>query len=689
MNKKEAEKRIKTLRKEVEKHIELYHTKDTPEISDEAYDALVRDLLDLESKFPEFKKESPAEKVGGKILEGFKKVKHSVPQWSYDNIFGFDELLAWQEKIKRFIEKEGLEKEKLEYIVELKIDGLKVVLTYQKGELVLGATRGDGEVGEDITENIKMIKNIPEKVSAKDTFVAIGEAWIKKSDLVKINKQREKENLPLYANPRNLAAGTLRQLDTLAVAKRDLQTFVYDIEFPDKNKARPNAEGGRDKKLKTHEQELLFLKNQGFYVNKDFKLCKSVEEIEKVYDTWAKKRDKEEYGIDGLVIKINSKKICDALGYTAKAPRFAVAYKFPAEEVTTKVLDINVQIGRTGALTPVAHLEPVLVAGSTVSRATLHNQDEIDRHDLRIGDTVIIRKAGDIIPEVVSVFKNLRTGKEKKFSIVEFAKKHGWEIVKEKVGHAGSRASNSDSAAWYIKDKKNAVIKREEMIHFVSKKGMNIVGLGDKIVEFLMDEGLVTERKDFFELKAGDIEGFEGFKEKSINNLLESIKESRKVVLNKFIYSLGIRHVGEETAELLAKRFGTFAKFQKAKFEDLEQIEGVGEVVAKSIIDWFENKDNQIELEGLLPFLQIQKLENSGGNKFAGMTFVLTGTLANMSRDEAKKKIKDLGGKVANSVSKNTTYVVAGEDPGSKFADAQKLGVEIVNEKEFEIKLTS
>jgi len=674
MDKKQAEKRIKTLRKEVQKHIDLYHTKDTPEISDETYDALVRDLLDLENKFPEFKKESPTEKVGGKILEGFKKVKHSVPQWSYDNIFGFDELLAWQEKIKRFIEKEGLGKEKLEYIVELKIDGLKVVLTYENGKLVLGATRGDGEVGEDITENIKMIKNIPEKVSAKDTFVAIGEAWIKKSDLVKINKQREKENLPLYANPRNLAAGTLRQLDTSAVAKRDLQTFVYDIEFPEKTK---------DEKIKTHEEELIFLKKQGFYVNKDFRLCKSVEDIEKVYEAWAKKRDKEEYGIDGLVIKINSKKICEALGYTAKAPRFAVAYKFPAEEVTTKVLDINVQIGRTGALTPVAHLEPVRVAGSTVSRATLHNQDEIDRHDLRIGDTVIIRKAGDIIPEVVSVFKNLRTGKEKKFSIIEFAKKHDWEIVKEKVGHAGSRASNPDSAAWYIKDKKNAVIKREEMIHFVSKKGMNIVGLGDKIVEFLMDEGLVTERKDFFELKAGDIEGFEGFKEKSINNLLESIKESRKVVLSKFIYSLGIRHVGEETAELLAKRFRTFGKFQKAKFEELEQIEGVGEVVAKSIVDWFENKDNQIELKGLLPFLQIQKLENSGGNKFAGMTFVLTGTLANMSRDEAKKKIKDLGGKVANSVSKNTTYVVAGEDPGSKYNEAKKLGVEILNEDGF------
>jgi DNA ligase (NAD+) len=667
MNKKEAEKRIKNLRKEIEKHNLLYHTKDTPEISDEAYDALVRELLELEGKFGKILKESPSQKVGGKILEGFEKVRHSVPQWSYDNIFGFDELSAWEEKIKRFIEKEGVQNEKLEYIVELKIDGLKVVLTYQDGRFAQGATRGDGEIGEDITENLKMVKTIPEKVSAKDNFVAIAEAWIKKSDLVKINKEREKEGLPLYANPRNLAAGTLRQLDTSAVAKRDLQTFVYDIEFPEKR---------ADDKLKTHEEELRFLKKNGFNVNSDFKLCKNISEIEKLYNSWISKRDKQEFGIDGLVIKINSKKICEALGYTAKAPRFAVAYKFPAEEVTTKVLDIQIQIGRTGALTPVAHLEPALVAGSTVSRATLHNQDEIDRLDVRVGDTVIIRKAGDIIPEVVIVLKNLRTGKEKKFSIPDYAKKHGLEIVKDTSG-------KDESVAWYVKDKNMPAIRLENMIHFVSKKGMNIVGLGEKIVEFLMDEGLVTERKDIFELEAGDLTGFEGFKEKSIQNLLGAIKEARNVSLNKFIYSLGIRHVGEETAELLAKRFETFENLKNAKFEDLEKVEGVGEVVARSVIDWLANKDNQIEISGLLPYVKIQRLK-SGGNKFAGLTFVLTGTLSNMSRDEAKKKIKDLGGKVASSVSKNTNYVVAGEDPGSKFSDAQKLGVKILDEKGFE-----
>ncbi len=667
MKKREAKKRIQALRKEIEKHQYLYHTKDTPLISDEAYDALLKELLSLEETFPEFAEHSPTQQVGGKILDGFEKVRHAVPQWSYDNIFGFDELVAWEEKIKRFIEKESVQSEKLDYIVELKIDGLKVVLTYQDKQFVLGATRGDGSVGENITENLKMIKNIPKSVSTKDMFVAVGEAWIKKSDLLKINKERAKDNLPLYANPRNLAAGTLRQLDTAAVAKRDLQTYVYDIEFPEKK---------MDEKIRTHEEELHFLGKQGFTVNKDWKLCKNISEIQKLYDSWVLKRDKQEFGIDGLVIKINSKKICENLGYTAKAPRFAVAYKFPAEEVTTKVLDIQVQIGRTGALTPVAHLEPVLVAGSKVSRATLHNQDEIDRLDVRIGDTVIIRKAGDIIPEVLSVLTNLRTGKEKKFSIPEFAKTHGLEIVKDTSG-------KDESVAWYIKDKNHAAIKLENMIHFVSKKGMNIVGLGEKIVEFFIEEGLVTERKDIYELEAGDMTGLEGFQEKSIQNLLTAIQESKSVELHKFIYSLGIRHVGEETAELLAKRFKTFAGLQKATYSELETIEGVGDVVAKSVVDWFAHKDNQIEVSGLLPYLKVKKLV-TGGDRFAGLTFVLTGTLANMSRDEAKKKIKDLGGKVASSVSKNTSYVVAGEDPGSKYADAQKLGVKILDEKGFQ-----
>ncbi len=668
MTQKEAQKRQKQLQKEIGRHSELYHTLDAPEISDEAYDALVRELLDIEAEFPALSKGSVSQKVGGKILEGFEKVRHIVPQWSYDNIFDFNELRAWEEKVKRFIDKSGgLKDDVLDYIVELKIDGLKVVLTYEAGEFVLGATRGDGEIGEDITENLRVIRNIPEKVSDKRNFVAIGEAWIKKSELAKINREREKEGLSLYANPRNLAAGTLRQLDTDAVAKRNLQTYVYDIEFPSL---------AADRKIKTHKEELEFLKEQGFNVNPTYKLCKSIDDIEKFYESWVEKRGNEEYGIDGVVIKINSKRICETLGYTAKSPRFGVAYKFPAEEVTTVVEDIAIQIGRTGALTPVAHLRPVVVAGSTVSRATLHNQDEIDRLDVRIGDTVIIRKAGDIIPEVLQALTDLRTGKEKKFSIPEYAKKHNLEIVK---GTAGK----DESVAWYVKDRNHAAIKLESMIHFVSKKGMNIVGLGEKIVEFLMEQGLVTERKDIFELEAGDLSGLEGFKEKSIQNLLEAIQESRNVGLAKFIYSLGIRHVGEETAELLADEFKTIANVRKAKIEKLEAIEGVGGVVAQSVVDWFADKENSLELDGLLKYLRIQKVAGTILNTLSGKTFVLTGTLSGMSRDEAKAKIKSLGGKVSSSVSKETSYVVAGADPGSKYDNAIKLRVEILNEKEF------
>lgn len=670
MTQKEAEKRVKTLRAEIEKHAALYHTHDAPEISDEAYDALVRELVALETEFPNLATEkSASQKVGGKILDGFQKVKHIVPQWSYDNIFNFDELRAWEEKIKRFIEKSGgLKDDVLGYIVELKIDGLKVVLTYDDGKFMLGATRGDGSIGEDITENLRMVRNIPAKVSDKRNFVAIGEAWMKKSDLAGINREREREGLPLYANPRNLAAGTLRQLDTSAVAKRNLQTYVYDIEFPSL---------AADRKIKTHAEELEFLTKEGFNVNPTWKLCKSIDDIERMYQSWIGKRDKEEYGIDGLVIKVNSKRICETLGYTAKSPRFGVAYKFPAEEVTTVVEDIVVQIGRTGALTPVAHLRPVVVAGSTVSRATLHNQDEIDRLDVRIGDTVIIRKAGDIIPEVLQVLTNLRTGKEKKFSIPDYAKKHGLAIEKDQ-----------DSVAWYVKDKNHAAIKLESMIHFVSKKGMNIVGLGEKIVEFLMEQGLVTERKDIFELEAGDLSGLEGFKEKSIENLLNAIKESRTVALGKFIYSLGIRHVGEETAELLAEHFKTLEKIRKAKITELENIEGVGDVVGQSVVDWFADKENAREVDDLLTHLKIQKVAGTTKNTLSGKTFVLTGTLSNMSRDEAKARIKSLGGKVASSVSKNTDYVIAGADPGSKFTDAQKLGVKTIGEGEFEKLLT-
>lgn len=670
MKANEAHKRMLQLEREIQRHGELYYTHDTPEISDEAYDALVRELQTLEAQFPNLKsKTTPTEKVGGIVLDHFEKVQHQVPQWSYDNIFSFEELQAWEEKIKRMIAKEpGLEKEKLDYCIELKIDGLKVVLTYENGNFVQGATRGDGEVGENITENLKTVKTIPQTIPVQGTFIAIGEAWISRDDLERINKQRQDAGEPLYANARNLAAGSLRQLDTNVTRTRNLQTFVYDI-------------GKTELELLEHDDELKFLSSTcKFSVNPDYIVAKNIAQVEEYYQSWIGKRHKQQYDVDGLVIKINSKKICDALGYTAKAPRFAVAYKFPAEETTTILEDIVLQIGRTGVVTPVAHLTPVRIAGSVVSRATLHNEDEINRLDIRIGDTVVLKKAGDVIPKVIKPLVELRTGKEKKFNLQDYAKKHGLELHKETIGDKGQ-----EGTAWYVKNARMFDVELEKMIHFVSKKGFNIVGLGNKIVEQLMVEGLVTEPADLFELTEGDILELEGFKEKSASNLITSIQKSKTIELGRLLFALGIRHVGEEVADDLAKAFGSFSKLRSASYEKIEQLPGIGGRIAQSVIDWFADTHNAAMIDRLILLLKIvnPKKDTIGAQPFSGQTFVLTGTLQTLSRDEAKTKIKSLGGDVTSSVSKKTNYVVVGEDPGSKFADAKKLGVTILDEQEF------
>ena len=424
LSKNEAKERILELRKLVEKHQYLYHVLDNPEIEDTVYDTLFHELIKLEKDNPEFADEnSPTKRVGGKILDHFEKVRHEVRQWSFDNVFDFNELKDWEERNVNILEKKLLEKKNFydfSYVAELKIDGLKVVLTYKDGELVRAATRGDGEVGEDITENVKTIKSVPLRLKEKVSIVVMGEAWMKKSDLKKINEEQEKNNLPKYANTRNLAAGTLRQLDTSVVAKRNLKVFAYDIEVLN-SKINFN----------TQISELEFLKRNNFLVNPHYNLCKNLDEIEHMYESWKEKRDDEEYGIDGLVIKINEKDIFDKLGFTAKAPRAGIAYKFPAEEVSTRVLDITVQIGRTGVATPVAELEEVLVYGSHVKRATLHNSDEIDRLDVRVGDTVIVRKAGDVIPEIVSVIKELRSKNSKKFIMTEHCPVCNSRLVRE------------------------------------------------------------------------------------------------------------------------------------------------------------------------------------------------------------------------------------------------------------------
>ncbi|MCX6763049.1 MAG: NAD-dependent DNA ligase LigA [Candidatus Moranbacteria bacterium] len=695
-DKKEAKSRIEKLRKEIDKFRYEYHVLDRPEVSDDIFDSLMRELRGLEEKYPEFRSsDSPSQRIGGKPLKKFEKVRHAHRQWSLNDAFSFEEVKAWEEKFLRLLEKRSIGA-KPEYCAEIKIDGLKIILTYEKGLLVQAATRGDGVIGENVTEQVKTIQSVPLKLNQSIDITVVGEAWMKKSDLEKTNKAREKENLMPFANSRNAAAGSIRQLDPKITAKRKLDSYIYDIDeiegtFPE-----------------TQTRELALLKKLGFKVNENHKLCKNVEEIERYFRSWEDKKNKQEYGIDGVVVKINSRKLQDLLGYTGKSPRWAVAYKFIPEKVTTIVEDIKVQVGRTGALTPVAHLRPVLVAGSTVSRATLHNEDEIKRLDVRIGDTVVIHKAGDVIPEVVEVLKNLRTGKEKKFHMPTRCPICGGSVRREIIR---SGKKDETSAAHYCQNKKCFAIEKENIIHFVSRKGFDIEGLGEKIVEQLLNEGLVSTFADIFELKTGDLEPLERFAEKSADNLVKAIEKAKKIEFQKFLYALGIRHVGEETTILIAKainmefsifnfQFSNKSQIENFKIKNLEDIirifpeisqeqwmniKGIGEKSAESLNYWFNSGDNKKLLEKMRDLgvdVSISKFKISN-LKFQNLSFVLTGELESMSRDVAKEKIRALGGDISSSVSKNTSYVVVGKNPGSKYDKAKALGVKVVGEKEF------
>ncbi len=668
-------KKIKKLQEVIEHHRQKYHQEDNPEISDEAFDALLRELQELEASLGISEYAQESKKIGGKILEGFEKTTHAVPQWSYDNVFNVEELQNWNERNSKILIKEWDTNPSFEYVAELKIDGLKIVLTYRDGILITGATRGDGTIGEDVTENIKRIKSIPHTITETRPIVVIGEVWMRNDDLKIINREREKNNQPIYANPRNLAAGTLRQLDTDIVASRNLQVFVYDLEYLDSNET-----------FQTHEQELVFLKKQGFVVNQDRKLCKNLKEIQEYYESWIERRHAEQYGIDGLVIKLNNKQQCKQLGYTAKSPRFGVAYKFPAEETTTTVEDIIIQVGRTGVLTPVAVLKPVLVAGSVVSRATLHNADEIGRLGVRVGDTVIIRKAGDIIPEILQVLVELRSHGSKEYKFPKICPVCNASVIQEKN-------TSGTSVGWYCPNSECGGKHFETLVHFVSKKGMNIVGLGQKVLERFFEVGLVQNPTDIFKLKKDDFIEWERFGELSSDKLITSIKTAKKVLLPKFLFALGIRHIGEETAEILAQNIKQdiapekgelFKRLQSITIDELSSLEGIGPVVAESFVNYMNNNYHARIVKELIDIVDIQLPEQSSAQQtLTGKTFVLTGTLETMSRDSAKEKIKERGGKVAGSVSKNTTYVVAGSDPGSKYDDAKKLGVEIIDEQQF------
>ncbi len=676
MTKEEAKKRIEKLKKEINYHSYLYHVLDKPQISDAAWDSLKKELTDLERRFPEFvTPDSPTQRVGGKPLDKFKKVVHKFRQWSFQDIFEEKELFDFFEKVERMLKKKGVY-ERPEYTVELKIDGVHIVLTYEKGVLALAATRGDGKVGEDVTQNIKTISSIPLRLQKNFSVVVEGEIWMSEEEFRRLNKERKKRGEAELANPRNAAAGSLRQLDPRVTASRKLDCFIYDLDEI------------KDKKMpETQFEELKFLQKTGFKVNKHYKLCRSYKDVVKFWKYWKSHKNKEAYWIDGVVVKINKRKYQELLGYTGKAPRWAVAFKFPAEQATTVIEDITVQVGRTGVLTPVAHLRPVKVAGSLVSRATLHNEDEIKKKDIKIGDTVIVQKAGDVIPEVVEPIKGLRSGDEKEFKMPKNCPVCG-APTKRLQGEAAYYCSNP--YCW-AQDK-------QKIIHFVSKKGFDIEGLGEKIVEQLMNKGLVRDFSDIFELKTGDLEPLEGFGRKSAQNLIKAIEASKNIELSKFLFALGIRYVGEEAALLLAdqikrknnklkiKSIGDMLNyFSSLAFDDWKKIEGIGEKTAQSLYEYFHDTKN---------INQLKKLEKLGvkifslsfkekPQKLKNLTFVLTGTLKYLTREEAKDKIKMLGGHVSSSVSRKTDYVIVGENPGSKFEKAKKLGIKTLNEKDF------
>jgi len=671
MSKKEeknANKRIEKLRSVVAGHQHLYNVLDQPEISDEAYDSLMRELIALEKKYPQFHTEnSPSVRVGGEPLGSFSKAKHSVRQWSLDNVFNFEELTGWQDKIKRILDKEYEKKSPaLVYCAELKIDGLKIVLTYTKGELVRATTRGDGITGEDVTHNIKTIGSIPLLLKEKVDMTVSGEIWLSHKEFERINKERKKNDEPLFQNPRNAAAGTLRQLDPKVTAGRRLDTFIYDIN---------EAKEGILKKWSTQTEELELLKELGFKVDGHYSICRDLNDVEKFYNKWTKEKEKQDFGIDGVVVKVNSVELQKKLGHTGKSPRFAIAYKFPAEQVTTTVKDITLQVGRTGVLTPVAELAPVFVDGSTVSRATLHNEDEIKRLDVRVGDTVILQKAGDVIPDIVSVVTALRKGDEKAY---KFPRK----VVA--CGGGGKIERIPGQAAWRCVAKDSKEQLRQKFYYFVSKKAFNIDGLGPRILDILIDKKLIQSFSDIFKLSAKDISSLEGLGEKSAENLISEIKEARYTTLPRFIISLSIEGVGEETAHDLSKYFGTFKAFQKAKLDELKKIDGVGDVVAQSISKWFTKKKNIELIKNLFKYVLVEEdAQSAVSKKFDGLSFVITGTLESLSRDEAKEKIRMYGGSISSTVSKNTSFVVVGENPGSKYDKAESLGIEMWDEAAF------
>jgi len=651
---------IEKLREEIEYHNYRYYILNDPVITDQEYDELMKRLIELEKKYPELvTPDSPTQRVGGKVAEGFKKVRHSIRMLSLDNTYSEEELKKFNERIKR-----TLEIEKVEYVVELKIDGFSVALRYKDGKFEQGITRGDGITGEDITENLKTVKSIPLRLRKKINVEVRGEVYMSKDEFNRINQERMKKGLPLFANPRNAAAGTMRQLDSSVVARRNLDSFIYYVIDPESHG------------LKTQSETLKFLKSIGFKVNPNYIVTNELGEIIDYWNYWIENRKKLAYNIDGLVIKVNKIEYQKLLGETAKSPRWAIAFKFPAEQVRTKITGVTVQVGRTGVLTPVAELEPVQLGGTTVKRASLHNFDYIKAKDIKIGDTVLIEKAGEIIPQVVKSIKELRTGKEKDIEVPTSCPVCGGKVGKLKEDEVAIRCLNPHCPA---------KLKRAVEI-FVSREAMNIEGIGEKLIDQLIDKGIVKDIADIYYLTPFDLIPLERMGPKAADNILKAIEKSKRSPLHKLITALGIPFVGSKTAAVLAEHFKNLDRLAKASYEELMEIEGIGEEIAKSIVEYFlSDKTKEI----------ISKLKKAGVNmsgeakeeeekSLKGLRFVVTGTLKNYTRSEIEELIRKKGGMVSNSVSKKTDYLILGENPGSKYQKALQLGTKVITEEEFE-----
>jgi len=661
MDKQKAKKEIEKLREEIRRHDRLYYVENKPKISDHDYDALMKKLKGLEGECPDLiSPDSPTQRVSGEPTKGFPPVKHLTPMLSMDNTYSAEELKDFDKRTKK-----NLTGQKIEYVVELKFDGVSISFLYEKGHFVKAATRGDGITGDNISNNLKTIRSMPlilEGGDIPDAFEARGEVYISQKEFLKINKEKEKAGESLFANPRNAAAGSLKLLDPRIVRKRGLDMFVYAIGHC------------KGKTFKYQQEVLEFLKSAGFKVNPNMKLCANIDEVISYCNKWEEKRDSLEYNTDGMVIKVNSLKQQKELGRTTKAPRWMIAYKFPARKVATKLKDIIVQVGRTGALTPVAILKPVHVSGSVVSRATLHNIDEIERLDVKIGDTVLVEKSGEIIPKIDGVIKGKRTGKEKKFRMPDKCPACHSRAVRP-PGEVAIRCDNVACPAQL----------KMKILHFAARGAMDIEGLGDKVVDQMVDKELIKDYGDIYYLKPEEVTGLERLAKKSASNLIEAIEKSKENYLYRLIFGLGIRHVGVHAARLLSQHFSSIDNVTKASLEELEGISEIGPTMAESIHSFFKTKENLKVLEKLKK-AGVKMKESAApkaGAKLTGKTFVFTGTLSSFSREEAREMVIALGGKASSSISEKTDFVVSGSEPGSKFDKARKLGVKIIDEKEF------